>query len=165
VRRALAAVKRHRRPLSLLLLDLDQLKEINDRYGHHAGDEAIRSVAAVIRKAVRTSDVSARLGGDEFAVAMPEAGVAQAREVAARIQHAFHGSRLDSAPDATLELSFGVVEWQADQGYAELFAAADRLLYRDKRRHQARRAREARKAGRLGASKASSVPTSTNETP
>jgi diguanylate cyclase (GGDEF)-like protein len=154
MRRELAAVNRHRRPLSLLLLDLDQLKRINDRYGHHSGDEAIRVVADVIRKAVRTSDVCARLGGDEFGVAMPEAGLGQAREVVARINDALREVNLGSRIGFDLELSCGVAEWQSGQDYGDLFMVADRNLYQDKRRRQRRRTRQA--AGRLGPSKASS---------
>jgi diguanylate cyclase (GGDEF)-like protein len=159
VRRELAGVHRHRRPLSLMLMDLDDLKKLNDTFGHHAGDEAIRAVSRVIRKAVRTSDISARLGGDEFGIAMPEAGLAQAREVASRIHDALAAERLDAAPSVSLELSFGVVDWQPNQEYDGLFNAADGLLYQDKRRHQARRARE------TGTSKASSDPTSSPATP
>ncbi|HVD00351.1 MAG TPA: GGDEF domain-containing protein [Candidatus Dormibacteraeota bacterium] len=158
VGRELAGARRHRRPLSLMLMDLDDLKKLNDGFGHHAGDEAIRAVAGVIRKAVRTSDISARLGGDEFGIAMPAAGRAQAREVAARIEAGLRAERLEAAPTVGLELSFGVVEWQPGQRQDELFAAGDVLLYRDKRRHQARRARE------TGASKASSDPTSSPAT-
>lgn len=159
VRRELAFVRRHNRPLSLMVMDLDELKKINDTHGHHAGDEAIRTVARVIRTAVRTSDISARLGGDEFGVAMPEAGLAQAAEVAARIRQALEEGHLGSA--APIELSFGVAELQPDQDYAELFVVADRNMYRDKRRHSARRAAA---AGRLGGSNASSEPTSSTAT-
>ena len=161
VRRELAAVHRHRRPFSLMLVDLDHLKQVNDRFGHHAGDEAIRTVAIVIRRAVRTSDVCARLGGDEFAVAMPEAGLGQAREVASRIQQALKGETLGSAPGQSLELSFGISQWEPGQDYAALFRSADRLLYRDKRRHHARRAA----AETLPVSTASSDPTSSPATP
>jgi diguanylate cyclase (GGDEF)-like protein len=151
VRRELAAAQRRGRPLSMMAMDLDQLKKINDTQGHHAGDEAIRAVAGVIRKAVRTSDISSRLGGDEFGVAMPDAGLAQAGEVVARIQGLLREHNAVTRQPIDLELSFGVAEWQPGQGYDALFQLADRNLYRDKRRHNARRARAA--AGRLGGSK------------
>ena len=160
VRRELAAVIRHRRPLTLMLMDLDLLKKINDGLGHHTGDEAIRTIGAVIRKAVRTSDLSARLGGDEFGVLMPETDITQANEAMARIQDLLHEQRISGL--APLELSFGLAEWQPGFEYADLFLVADQNLYRDKRRHQARRARRARRIGngRLGASKPSSAPNS-----
>lgn len=165
VRRELAGVNRHGRPLSLMLMDLDELKKLNDGSGHHAGDEAIRAVAGVIRKAVRTSDIFARLGGDEFGVGMPEAGLAQAREVASRIQEALRAERLEAAPSVKLELSFGVVEWQPGQEYEELFEAADALLYEDKDGHRARRYRESGgREGKLGPSKPSLDPTSSPAT-
>jgi diguanylate cyclase (GGDEF)-like protein len=164
VRRELAAVSRHGRPLSLMLMDLDELKKINDRFGHHAGDEAILLVAQVIRKAVRTSDLSARLGGDEFGIAMPDAGLAHAGEVVTRIQDALREQNLSGATPHNLELSFGLAEWQPGQEYAELFEVADKNLYRDKRRHVARRARQAALDGKLVESKASSSPTSSPAT-
>ena len=165
VRRELAAVNRHGRPLSLMLMDLDELKKINDRFGHHAGDEAILVVAHVIRKAVRTSDISARLGGDEFGIAMPEAGLGHAGEVVARIQDALREQNLSGATPHNLEASFGLSEWQAGQDYSDLFEVADRNLYRDKRRHVARRARQAALDGKLQASKASSPSISSSATP
>jgi diguanylate cyclase (GGDEF)-like protein len=156
VRRELAAAHRRGRTLSLMAMDLDQLKKINDTQGHHAGDDAIRAVAAVIRKAVRTSDISSRLGGDEFGVAMPDAGLAQAGEVVARIQGMLREHNALTRQPIDLELSFGLAEWQPGQNYDTLFQIADRNLYRDKRRHNARRARAAGAAGRLGGSKPSS---------
>lgn len=160
VRRELAAVRRYKRPLSLMVMDLDELKQINDTHGHHAGDEAIRSVARVIRKTVRTSDISARLGGDEFGVAMPEAGLAQASEVAARIRDAVR--KPNPATGASIEVSFGMAELGPEQSYQDLFDMADRNMYREKRRHAARRQAA---AGRLGGSKASSPSTSSAATP
>ena len=165
VRRELAGLRRRPRLLSLVLLDLDDLKQVNDGAGHHAGDEALQAVARVIRRMVRTSDVSARLGGDEFAIAMLEAGADQAREVARRIGQALRAEHLEAAPDVVLELSAGVVEWQPGQEYEDLFATADRLLYREKGRHRARRARLAARAARLAASKPSSPPSSSPPAP
>jgi diguanylate cyclase (GGDEF)-like protein len=165
VRRELAGVNRHGRPLSLMLMDLDELKKINDRFGHHAGDEAILMVAQVIRKAVRTSDLSARLGGDEFGIAMPDADLGHAGEVVTRIQSALREQNLSGLTPHNLELSFGLGEWQPGQEYAQLFEVADRNLYRDKRRHVARRARQAALDGKLEESKASSPSTSLPATP
>jgi diguanylate cyclase (GGDEF)-like protein len=165
VRRELAAVNRHGRPLSLMLMDLDELKKINDRFGHHAGDEAILLLAQVIRKAVRTSDISARLGGDEFGIAMPDADLGHAGEVVARIQGALRDQNLSGATPHNLELSFGLAEWQAGQEYAGLFEVGDRNLYRDKRRHVARRARQIALDGKLEGSKAPSTPPSSTATP
>src|SRR5438552_18303550 len=82
--RAVAASERHKRRLALMMIDLDNLKQINDEHGHHVGDEAIRVLAHELQRAVRATDTCGRLGGDEFGVAMPDADVHHASDVAAR---------------------------------------------------------------------------------
>jgi diguanylate cyclase (GGDEF)-like protein len=81
-----ARSRRYREPLALLCVDLDGLKSINDRYGHRAGDEAICSVADVIRSELRESDVGARWGGDEFSVLAPSTARVAALALAERIR-------------------------------------------------------------------------------
>src|SRR5205814_1966640 len=85
--RAVAASERHKRRLALMMIDLDNLKQINDEHGHHVGDEAIRVLAHELQRAVRATDTCGRLGGDEFGVAMPDADENHAAEVAARVRH------------------------------------------------------------------------------
>lgn len=142
MQREVAAAERHEHPLSLMLLDLDDLKSINDRYGHQVGDEAIREVADALRKVVRASDTCARLGGDEFAIAMPQAEERQAYEVAFRIREslAVHGVGRLPTP---LSVSFGVAGWEAGLDPSRMFQLADARLYRDKRRKHIRRRRPA----------------------
>ena len=125
--RAVAAARRHRRPLTLMLVDLDGLKEINDLQGHQAGDEAINAVGAALQGAVRASDTSARLGGDEFGLAMPETTVEQAVEVLHRVD------ALLAADD--LRVSAGIAAWTPGMDRAALLRKADARLYRDKRKH------------------------------
>src|SRR6185503_12316335 len=84
--RAVAAAERHKRRLALMMIDLDNLKEINDTYGHHIGDEAIRVLAQELQRAVRATDTCGRLGGDEFGVAMPDADERHANEVGVRVR-------------------------------------------------------------------------------
>jgi diguanylate cyclase (GGDEF)-like protein len=142
IERESAAAERYGRPLSLLLLDLDGLKGINDNHGHHAGDEAIRAVAEAIRSVVRVSDTCARMGGDEFAVAMPEAELAQAEEVANRIGEALDAISRSGRLGTPAEISVGVAQLEAGMGWVDLFEEADARLYREKRRRsQARRLR------------------------
>jgi len=140
VRRELASAHRSRRPLALLLMDLNRLKRINDGFGHHAGDEAIRAIGRILRQVVRTSDMSARLGGDEFGVAMPEASIAQAEEVVTRIRAALDALNLSRGRSFAIELSYGMAEWQPGQDFVQLFKAADLRLYADKRRNHVRAA-------------------------
>src|ERR1044071_7054668 len=84
--RAVASADRHKRRLALMMIDLDNLKDINDTYGHHVGDEAIRVLASELQHAVRATDTCGRLGGDEFGVAMPDADERDAREVGVRVR-------------------------------------------------------------------------------
>ena len=116
---------RHPTPLSLLLLDVDYLKELNDRGGHSAGDTALVAVAAAIRISCRSIDVAARWGGDEFAVLLPATSKEDASAVAARIQHALRSRGTT--------LSIGVASCGAEAGGADLFGEADDALYEAKR--------------------------------
>ncbi len=113
-------------PVSLLYVDLDDLKVINDGLGHAAGDDAIRAVAATLRAVVRATDVVARLGGDEFVVALPACEESAARRLA---------SRVHAALPAPLSASIGLVTVpRADFRLDEVIEHADRSMYDDKRR-------------------------------
>jgi diguanylate cyclase (GGDEF)-like protein len=115
-----------RRPLSVLLLDVDHFKEVNDARGHAAGDEVLRAVAAVLRKAVRGADHVGRFGGDEFVVVLPDAGEGEAAAVARRIGEAARASGVS--------LSIGGASWPAPiEALDSLLAAADACLYEAKR--------------------------------
>jgi diguanylate cyclase (GGDEF)-like protein len=125
---------RYREPLALLSVDLDGLKNINDRYGHRAGDDAIRSVADVIRSELRESDVGARWGGDEFAVLAPSTSRIAALALAERIR-ALTPQRSTLWP---LSVSVGVATLEpntAGEGFdsATLMRAADAAMYEAKR--------------------------------
>jgi len=131
----LARSRRYHEPLALLLVDLDGLKRINDRHGHHAGDEAIRSLAAVIRFQLRESDVGARWGGDEFAVLAPNTSEHDAVALAERIRSSISEQNAGSP----LSGSVGVAAiTPAEDGEfvdsAALMRAADAALYEAKRR-------------------------------
>jgi diguanylate cyclase (GGDEF)-like protein len=122
--------RRTHRSFALLLFDLDELKKINDRFGHLTGSQAIKRLGSALRSNSRTIDTAARYGGDEFAVVLPEIGEEAAQGVAARIC-----SRLANdgqVPHVTV--SVGVSVYPADGTTIEkLFGAADRALYRMKR--------------------------------
>ena len=137
--REVALSERHGRVLSLMMIDLDNLKRINDRHGHSAGDGALRLVAQQLQRVVRASDLCARIGGDELAVAMPETAVERAREVASRLRNAIRQAGLSSKSPDQLDVSIGVAAWQPGQDWQAIYQVADAELYDDKRRHKGTR--------------------------
>jgi diguanylate cyclase (GGDEF)-like protein len=137
--REVALGERHDRRLSMMMIDLDNLKRINDRQGHRAGDAALRLVAQQLQRVVRTSDVCARVGGDEFAVAMPETAIERAREVANRLRGAIRQAGLSSRSPEHVAVSIGVASWRPGQDWQAVYQVADGDLYEDKRRRKAER--------------------------
>lgn len=135
--REVALAERHNRRLSLMMIDVDNLKRINDRQGHRAGDAALRVVAQHLLRVVRASDVCARVGGDEFAVAMPETDLDRARDVATRLRRAVEHASLGMKATEHVEVSVGIAAWRAGQDWQAAYQAADADLYEDKRRRKA----------------------------
>src|SRR5487761_144491 len=137
--RAVAAAQRHKRRLALMMIDLDNLKEINDTLGHHVGDEAIRMLAHELQRAVRASDTCGRLGGDEIGVAMPEADERDAREVGVRVRQSLDDlNHLQKVP-VPVAFSVGIAAWHPGMDWHAMYQVADKALYADKRRRQAGR--------------------------
>ncbi|HYV68079.1 MAG TPA: diguanylate cyclase, partial [Myxococcales bacterium] len=126
--------QRYRRPLSLLLLDVDHFKKVNDTHGHPAGDAVLRGVAAVARAQARETDLVARYGGEELAVVLPETDAAGARAIAERLRAAVESTAhaTDQGP-LRVTISVGVATWPGGgQTGDELLTTADRALYRAK---------------------------------
>ncbi|MFT0531720.1 diguanylate cyclase [Castellaniella hirudinis] len=121
--------------LSLIALDVDHFKQINDQYGHLVGDVVLQGLARVCAEAVREGDLFARTGGEEFAVLLPATGLGTALEIAERLRRLIAGSRFSpDHPGLAVGASFGVVSRQADDaGFDALFSRADRALYQAKR--------------------------------
>jgi diguanylate cyclase (GGDEF)-like protein len=123
------------RGFSLLLLDLDALKPVNDRYGHDAGDRLLAAIGDVMRGGVRATDLAARLGGDEFVVILPETDIAGAMLVAEKLRHDV--GRLTLPTNGMMvssSVSIGVVGFPDDgRGAAELLRRADQAMYQAKR--------------------------------
>ena len=138
--REVALAERHHRTLSLMMIDLDNLKRINDRQGHRSGDAALRLVAQQLQRVVRTSDICARLGGDEFGVAMPETDLVRAHEVASRLRAAVAEAGLAASSSEPIEVSMGLTTWRPGQDWQATYEAVDGELYEDKRRRKAQRA-------------------------
>lgn len=135
--RTFALARRHQKPISLVMLDVDHFKSINDKYGHLAGDVALRQVASILRAQLRRTDICGRYGGEEFAIVLPETDLAGARRFAERCREAVAESEVEIAPDTsiTLTISLGVASWQlASSEDAEgLLRRADDAVYVAKR--------------------------------
>lgn len=122
--------RRYGRPLSLIMLDIDEFKEFNDRYGHLAGDEALRSLAQILRKNSRRVDTVARYGGEEFAIILPETDLAQAGVQAERLRASAEEHQW---PEGQLTISLGAAALTPEMTKVEdLVRDADRPLYHAK---------------------------------
>src|SRR5262249_19728339 len=121
--------------LAILMLDIDHFKQVNDRYGHMAGDDVLREVAAVIRESTRVEDLVARYGGEEFVIALPVSLIVLASQRAERIRLALARRRID-APNhevrvtASLGLAFSPPAWPRNE--RALIISADQALYQAK---------------------------------
>ncbi len=135
VARELARARRTSSPFSLVLLDLDDFKVINDEYGHLAGDRALQEVAKVLQQTTRPYDTCIRYGGDEFVVLLSESGSAEAEEQRRRVQEAVAAISLhaDDGREIPLRVSAGASVFPEDgETYERLLARADRRMYRNK---------------------------------
>ncbi|OGA16960.1 MAG: hypothetical protein A3H32_18795 [Betaproteobacteria bacterium RIFCSPLOWO2_02_FULL_63_19] len=132
--RAFAQAVRYSRPLSVLMIDSDNLKVVNDKYGHEAGNDLLRQLAASIKAHLRTTDVPARYGGDEFVVLLPDTDADAARDVAERIRESIVRRPLELRDDSVLiTVSIGLACYPADGRSAEiLMERADQAMYRAK---------------------------------
>ena len=133
-----AEVARSRRsgsPLAIVLSDLDDFKQVNDKSGHEAGDRALRAFADILREAVRDVDLPVRLGGEEFAVLLPDTDLAGAANLAERIRSALESAEIESDADRIhVTASFGVSCFPLAVAAEDLLVDADRRLYDAKRR-------------------------------
>jgi diguanylate cyclase (GGDEF)-like protein len=121
--------RRYGHPLSLIMIDLDLFKEINDEHGHQAGDNLLRELARTLQNGARGGDIVARLGGDEFAILLPETSAEVATEVAHRLRGQVEQVRVG---DLGLTISLGVASSESVDTDADLVAQADRALYQAK---------------------------------
>ena len=139
----LERARRYSRPCSLLVLDVDHFKALNDTYGHPAGDAALREFSQVVRRTLRGIDIVGRWGGEEFLAVLPETDVPLALETAERVRDAVAGHTFPAGGGGHVTCSIGVATYPSDGADRdELVAAADRALYAAKRlgRNQVRAA-------------------------
>jgi len=139
----LARASRHGAQVSLIMLDLDHFKAVNDTHGHAAGDWALVELVRLCRQELRAEDLLARLGGEEFAILMPQTRLAGARSVADRLRLCLNSEPMEyEEARFSLTVSAGVAELAAGEALEVLMARADAALYEAKRsgRNQVRAA-------------------------
>jgi diguanylate cyclase (GGDEF)-like protein len=144
--RELARAERLGIEISLLVMDLDNFKDINDTYGHHVGDRALRDVAVVLRGAIRPYDVCVRYAGDEFIVVLSGCGGEEAERKRLELQRAVDTSTFEARPGERLPLAISVgasIFPHDGDSYETLLATADSRMYRDKTRRKRRTAGDA----------------------
>jgi diguanylate cyclase (GGDEF)-like protein len=135
VNMVLSDLARHGRFGSIIYLDLDHFKDVNDRYGHAVGDSVLQTLASVLKEGVRGPDLVGRYGGEEFVIFLPETGPETALEVAERLRmNLMKSSIAGSGPDVTITGSFGVAGELvvAETGLEDLLSRADQAMYRSK---------------------------------
>lgn len=116
-------------PLTLVVFDLDNFKQINDLYGHMAGDKALQQVSTLSKKALRSNDMIARFGGDEFVLLLPGLNESHAQKIVERIKHAISTIKVK---DTFMSSSFGMAELKHNESFNGLFKRADKALYHSK---------------------------------
>ncbi len=126
------SAKRYRYPLSMVSMDLDHFKSINDTYGHLAGDEALKAVADVLHRTVRSSDLLVRMGGDEFVLVLDNTDIKNARFLAERLCAAVTQLNIQAGDDAMLGVSIGLSQMDQEETLDEWLERTDDVLYHAK---------------------------------
>jgi diguanylate cyclase (GGDEF)-like protein/putative nucleotidyltransferase with HDIG domain len=137
--RELARAERLKAEVALLVMDLDNFKEINDNHGHHVGDRALREVATVLRSGIRPYDICVRYAGDEFIVVLSGCGAEEAERKRMELQNAVDEVLFEARPGRRLPLAISVgaaLYPQDGDTYESLLATADSRMYRDKTRRK-----------------------------
>ncbi len=131
--REVTRAQRYRRPISLMLCDIDNFKRVNDSFSHAVGDEVLKIIAEILIKRTRATDVRARLGGEELVAVFPETALGDAQAICEKIRQAVAGYPWAAIhPDLAVTLSVGVAELGEDDTPASLMARADAKMYEAK---------------------------------
>lgn len=132
-----AKMSRHENHVSIMMIDIDHFKQVNDTYSHAAGDIAIQALTACIRHVCRTYDIIGRLGGEEFAICSPHADIEDAKAIASRIRANCEAMTLDfHGQKFSITVSIGVTELKPNEGFTSALQRADELLYQAKHKNR-----------------------------
>jgi len=133
--RDIRKAERQHEKLSIIIIDIDNFKNINDTYGHLHGDGVLRECARILKNAVRKSDFLCRYGGDEFVIVTPMPLCKENTPLFTRIEESVHAWNLEYATfDYRLSLSIGCSVWEAGKDIIEVLSEADKKMYRNKRK-------------------------------
>lgn len=138
----LSEAKRYGEPLTVIEMDLDDFKGVNDRYGHHSGDRFLKEIGRILKGHMRDADVLVRYAGDEFIAILPKTTYEQARQFSYRLQEAVEATELDVGIGSMLKvgISLGLASYPAaGQDLESLLMAADKSMYEDKARRKGRK--------------------------
>jgi len=127
-----ARVKRYAEDLSLIVMDIDNFKSINDNFGHYEGDQLLQAVVSKTKAQIRQSDLIARWGGEEFVILTPQTNLAACRELAEKLRHSLENAKFSVVGDVTS--SYGVTQYRRDENWEDFFQRADTFLYQAKRK-------------------------------
>jgi len=116
--------------ITFIFIDLDNLKEINDRFSHQTGDEALKILAKAIKENIRLTDAAVRYGGDEFLIALPSEGIDTAKKVIRRIRNSVRKEKFKTS----ISITAGITEWKVDDDAVKAIKEADRKMYEFKRK-------------------------------
>lgn len=136
--REMTRAARYQAPLSLMVIDLDHFKQINDRHGHSAGDQALNRAVSLLAEQLRSADVLARFGGDEFVVLLPETELETAHGVGQRLCDRAADTEVIEGGSERLSFSIGVAQFSGEEDLSELLRRVDDALYRAKDRGRGR---------------------------
>ena len=142
IRREIALAARFRTPLSLIFIDLDNFKSVNDAFGHAAGDEVLLTISEILLRSTRETDIVGRLGGDEFGIVLAQATAADSLRKAEQLtfeidQLVVRSDANKALPSVHIGASCGVMEWQSGQDAGSLIALADQAMFAQKARRKA----------------------------
>jgi len=134
IAREIEKAKRYGEKLSIIMVDIDNFKQINDNYGHLHGDGILRECAAILKKSIRTSDLLCRFGGDEFLIVAPETDCSRHEALIARInEYVSSWNKECSSNDYGLSLSIGCSAWGENKYLLDVINEADKMMYENKR--------------------------------